>query len=99
MNITKGKWETSNFEVYSDVVTIADICHNYSKDGVTREEAEANAQLIALAGNLQQKLNLEAYEEVVEASKKLIMHSNQKDLHPIDFQRLESALKKATEEK
>lgn len=49
--------------------------------------AKANAEFIVKACN--------AYPELIEACRKLLLHKNLKDLHPVDFQRLEQALAKA----
>lgn len=52
--------------------------------------SESNAQFIVTACN--------SHEQLVEACKKLILHRHQANLHPIDFHRVEQALKKAEEE-
>jgi hypothetical protein len=98
MNITKGEWEvdkSGEFVIANDTA-IADIYPEFTDIIHNHEERKANAQLIALAGNLAQKFNLEAYEEVVEACKEALKKMNEYGmLQPDNF--LTRALKKATE--
>jgi hypothetical protein len=74
--MTKGKWEVACTKIkdrFNIVVNrdgkfyhIADIPHFVA---IHHEEAEENAKLIALAGNLSQVYNLECIGEVIEQLK------------------------------
>ncbi len=75
--ITQGKWyvNSSNWhDVYiEDGYRIAEVWSGEGNE--TREDIlkqEANTELIALAGNLAQKYNLEAFEACVEALKEAL---------------------------
>lgn len=95
MNYTKGKWRAlpyGNNKYYVDTET------RQLTGNISREDA----QLIATSVNACIKINpnnpqavADSIVDMYEACKKLLMHRNLNDLHPIDFQRIEQALSKA----
>lgn len=73
-NISKGKWATDKRAalrvVGEDGITIASTGAGQSGDN--REVQIVNAKLIAFAGNLAQKYNIEAIEDLIESSKTIL---------------------------
>ena len=72
-NITKGEWvfiedekgsPIISLEEHENIATVND-CNNFGN--CDHETAKANAEFICFCGNLQQKLDISCYEEVVKA--------------------------------
>lgn len=101
--MTKGKWEYDGEDlILCDGKIITDFrpCNAEGEllDNIifNTQEMQDNAELIALAGNLSQKYNLEAIPELVEAATAIFLDvCHGRNASTFDISRLESALKKA----
>lgn len=119
---TKGEWrmykeaELNDFHVWKTSVRIYPfnslpvkgsktiICTNIF--GATKIQCEANAKLIALAGTLSQKYNLEAYEDLLGVCQKVMTSNLGRSISGRHcsyvaagkwWKEMEKAIKKATE--
>lgn len=75
--ISKGEWFYSKFS--GDIVTMpmqVKICNRAGVSGSTPEEAKANKEMIAFAGNLAQHVRVEHVEELIKKVKKLPWSEN-----------------------
>jgi len=69
-NEEDGQWDAAFLVKNNEMETVAQV-YAYSFFNTTYKRAKAHAELIAFAGNLAQKYNIEHFEDVVEALKKL----------------------------
>ncbi len=92
--ITQGKWTISDQGDNGLYIKSEDgsgaIAKIYRENSIIKndEEALANLNVIALAGNLSQKYNLEAFEEMLDAlvhCKKVFQNLADKGLYPVQL--------------